>query len=60
MVRSMFIKLPFFSAKSGIDPSNCVELVKHVREACPYLIFSGLMTIGMRDYTSKPENFQVR
>ncbi|XP_078153307.1 uncharacterized protein LOC144548495 [Carex rostrata] len=45
-------------SKSGINPSDCVELAKHVRHACPNLIFSGLMTIGMRDYTSKPENFQ--
>ncbi|KAJ4808065.1 Proline synthase co-transcribed bacterial-like protein [Rhynchospora pubera] len=44
-------------SKSGINPSNCVELAKHVKHSCPNLIFSGLMTIGMRDYSSKPENF---
>lgn len=27
--------------------------------ACPHLIFSGLMTIGMKDYSSTPENFKV-
>ena len=26
---------------------------------CPHLKFSGLMTIGMPDYTSCPENFKV-
>lgn len=47
------------AAKSGVDPSNCVELAKHVKDSCPNLVFSGLMTIGMLDYTSTPQNFQV-
>jgi uncharacterized pyridoxal phosphate-containing UPF0001 family protein len=47
------------SAKSGIDPSRCVELAKHVKLSCPNLIFSGLMTIGMKDYSSTPVNFKV-
>ncbi|KAG5002013.1 hypothetical protein JHK87_023085 [Glycine soja] len=46
-------------SKSGIDPSNCVELAKHVKLSCPNLVFSGLMTIGMPDYTSTPQNFQT-
>lgn len=46
-------------SKSGIDPSGCVELAKHVKLRCPNLIFSGLMTIGMRDYSSTPENFKT-
>ncbi|KAK7287571.1 hypothetical protein RIF29_00852 [Crotalaria pallida] len=46
------------ASKSGIDPSNCVELAKHVKLYCPNLVFSGLMTIGRPDYTSTPENFQ--
>lgn len=46
-------------SKSGIDPSDCVELAKHVKLGCPNLIFSGLMTIGMRDYSSNPENFEA-
>ncbi|XP_019440694.1 PREDICTED: proline synthase co-transcribed bacterial homolog protein-like isoform X1 [Lupinus angustifolius] len=46
------------ASKSGIDPSNCVELAKHVKSCCPNLVFSGLMTIGRPDYTSTPENFQ--
>ncbi|KAK9155623.1 hypothetical protein Sjap_003103 [Stephania japonica] len=44
-------------SKSGVEPGDCVELVKHVKLACPNLEFSGLMTIGMLDYTSTPENF---
>uniref|UniRef100_A0A453GMR9 Pyridoxal phosphate homeostasis protein n=4 Tax=Triticinae TaxID=1648030 RepID=A0A453GMR9_AEGTS len=46
-------------SKSGIDPSKCVELAKHVKLACPNLILSGLMTIGMKDYSSTPENFKA-
>ncbi|WOK97291.1 hypothetical protein Cni_G05999 [Canna indica] len=44
-------------SKFGVDPSGCVQLVKHVKLECPNLIFSGLMTIGMLDYSSTPENF---
>ncbi|GMN22803.1 hypothetical protein TIFTF001_040349 [Ficus carica] len=47
------------ASKSGIDPSGCVELAKHVKLHCPNLLFSGLMTIGMPDYTSTPENFKT-
>lgn len=47
------------AAKSGIQPSECLELAKHVKIECPNLRFSGLMTIGMLDYTSTPENFKV-
>lgn len=46
-------------SKSGIDPSGCVELAKHVKLRCPNLIFSGLMTIGMKDYSSTPKNFKT-
>ncbi len=42
-----------------MEPSECVHLAKHLKQGCPNLLFSGLMTIGMRDYTSTPENFQV-
>ncbi|KAL6990746.1 hypothetical protein U1Q18_008867 [Sarracenia purpurea var. burkii] len=45
-------------SKSGVHPSGCLELVKHVSMACPNLEFCGLMTIGMPDYTSTPENFK--
>ncbi|RYR28157.1 hypothetical protein Ahy_B01g052273 isoform B [Arachis hypogaea] len=47
------------TTKSGIDPSNCVDLAKHVKSSCPNLVFSGLMTIGRPDYTSTPENFKT-
>lgn len=46
-------------SKSGVDPSGCVELAKHVKQQCPNLEFSGLMTIGMLDYSSTPENFKA-
>ncbi|GAB4849626.1 hypothetical protein Ancab_004420 [Ancistrocladus abbreviatus] len=46
-------------SKSGVDPSGCVELAKHVKLGCANLEFSGLMTIGMPDYTSTPENFKT-
>ncbi|XP_072996858.1 uncharacterized protein [Typha latifolia] len=46
-------------SKYGVDPSGCVELAKHVKMGCPNLVFSGLMTIGMLDYSSTPENFRV-
>jgi len=46
-------------AKSGIEPSSVLELARHVKHHCPNLVFSGLMTIGMPDYTSTPENFRV-
>ncbi|XP_022133285.1 pyridoxal phosphate homeostasis protein [Momordica charantia] len=45
-------------SKSGVEPSECVELAKHVSLNCPNLQFCGLMTIGMLDYTSTPENFK--
>ncbi|XP_043692644.1 pyridoxal phosphate homeostasis protein-like [Telopea speciosissima] len=45
--------------KFGVEPSGCVELVKHIKLGCLNLEFSGLMTIGMPDYTSTPENFKT-
>uniref|UniRef100_A0A9I9D6U9 Pyridoxal phosphate homeostasis protein n=1 Tax=Cucumis melo TaxID=3656 RepID=A0A9I9D6U9_CUCME len=45
--------------KSGVEPSGCVELAKHMKLRCSHLQFSGLMTIGMPDYTSTPENFKT-
>lgn len=47
------------TSKAGVDPPACVELVKHVKLGCPNLEFCGLMTIGMPDYTSTPENFKT-
>ncbi|KAI4388197.1 hypothetical protein MLD38_000550 [Melastoma candidum] len=47
------------TSKSGVEPANCVELAKYVKLNCPNLAFSGLMTIGMPDYTSTPANFKM-
>ncbi|KAG9159816.1 hypothetical protein Leryth_007824 [Lithospermum erythrorhizon] len=46
-------------SKSGVDPSDCLEIAKYVKLTCLNLQFSGLMTIGMPDYSSTPENFQT-
>lgn len=47
-------------SKSGVEPNSelIVELATFIKTKCPSLVFSGLMTIGMLDYTSTPENFQ--
>lgn len=47
------------TSKFGVEPSGCVDLAKHVSVNCPNLEFCGLMTIGMLDYTSTPENFMT-
>ncbi|CAM6125689.1 unnamed protein product [Calypogeia fissa] len=46
-------------SKFGVEPDNCVELSRHVESECAHLVFSGLMTIGMADYTSTPLNFST-
>ncbi|CAI0626009.1 unnamed protein product [Linum tenue] len=46
-------------SKMGVEPSECMELAKHVSERCLNLEFCGLMTIGMLDYSSTPENFKT-
>jgi len=48
----------FIAAKFGVEPAQWVDLVKHITN-CPNLEFCGLMTIGMLDYSSTPENFKV-
>lgn len=45
-------------SKSGVEPEEVVALVQHVL-SCRNLRFVGLMTIGMPDYSSRPENFEV-
>ena len=46
-------------SKSGVEPgAPVVDLAKHIAEECANLRFRGLMTIGMPDYTSRPENFE--
>ena len=42
-----------------MNPGDTLPLCRHVHEECSSLRFAGLMTIGMADYTSRPENFQV-
>ena len=45
-------------SKFGLPPGeDCLDLARHVVEACPQLRLAGLMTIGKPDYTSEPENF---
>ena len=47
-------------SKSGVEPgAPVVDLAKHIAEECANLRFRGLMTIGMPDYTSRPENFEA-
>ncbi|KAI8474550.1 MAG: hypothetical protein J3K34DRAFT_366172 [Monoraphidium minutum] len=45
-------------SKHGVEPSEAVALAAHVATACPHLRLAGLMTIGMPDYSSRPENFE--
>lgn len=44
-------------SKYGVEPSEVVPLAAHVYRQCPNLRLAGLMTIGMPDYSSRPENF---
>ena len=46
-------------SKHGVEPEDAVDLAAHIRKECPNLSFAGFMTIGMKDYTSKPENFET-
>ncbi|KAG8347859.1 Alanine racemase N terminal domain [Trypanosoma vivax] len=48
------------ATKSGVEPGiSTVELAQFVASKCPNLRLSGLMTIGMPDYTSRPESFET-
>ncbi|KAL4441034.1 hypothetical protein ABPG77_010465 [Micractinium sp. CCAP 211/92] len=44
-------------SKYGVEPKDCVALATHIHESCKHLRLAGLMTIGMPDYSSRPENF---
>lgn len=45
-------------SKSGTNPgADTVALCRAISDQCPRLRVAGLMTIGMPDYTSRPENF---
>lgn len=43
--------------KYGCEPAEVVEIAQHIAQKCEALQLAGLMTIGMPDYSSKPENF---
>ncbi|KAK7198588.1 alanine racemase [Novymonas esmeraldas] len=46
-------------SKSGTTPGAAtVALAEYIVKACPLLRLRGFMTIGMLDYTSRPENFE--
>jgi len=55
----ILIHYNFFTAKSGVDPSQASEVVRTILEECPTLKFCGLMTIGKLDGDPR-EDFQVR
>ncbi|KAJ1556621.1 hypothetical protein HK405_002330, partial [Cladochytrium tenue] len=38
------------TAKSGVNPADCLETVRHVQSSCPNLVVKGLMTIGSPDH----------
>lgn len=44
-------------SKHGVAPSDAPALATHIAASCPALTVRGLMTIGMPDYTTRPENF---
>lgn len=44
-------------SKYGVVPEECVALAQHIARNCSNLHLAGLMTIGMPDYSSRPENF---
>ena len=47
-------------SKFGVEPGKpVVDLARHVIKQCPKLTYCGLMTIGMPDYSSRPECFAV-
>lgn len=46
-------------SKSGTEPGQAtVEVAQYIATECPLLRLRGLMTIGMLDYSSRPENFE--
>jgi len=45
-------------SKHGVEPGDAAKLARFIVDKCPKLRFVGLMTIGMPDYTSKPECFE--
>lgn len=46
-------------SKYGVEPGDdCTALCQYISLECPHLRLAGLMTIGMPDYSSRPENFE--
>ena len=33
-------------SKHGLSPEDSIEVIKHINEACPFLNFRGLMSMG--------------
>merc|ERR1711924_72299 len=56
-VPNLFMLETADKAKLGVEPQDATALAAHIVESCPNLKFAGFMTIGMPDYTSRPENF---
>lgn len=46
-------------SKFGVEPESALALAEHILQSCGSLRLEGLMTIGMKDYTSTPENFDA-
>jgi pyridoxal phosphate enzyme (YggS family) len=46
------------SSKSGVEPTDALSLCQHIRDSCPHLRLTGLMTIGAiaRSQATTPEN----
>lgn len=47
------------AAKSGVEPSKCKDLVKHVLSQCSQLAFRGFMTIGQYDPSPRTDDFEA-
>jgi uncharacterized pyridoxal phosphate-containing UPF0001 family protein len=41
-----------------VEPADAVPLAQHIAAQCAHLRLAGLMTIGMPDYSSRPDNFE--
>jgi len=48
------------TAKSGIEPDECVATVREILTVRPHLRFAGLMTIGRPDADAEQPDFKVR
>lgn len=55
--RCMQVNTSGEESKHGVEPADAPPLATHIASRCKNLRLAGLMTIGMPDYSSKPENF---